>query len=152
MKDANEAPHSYLNIVESNEDREINHDKMKDYQLWNLQQKCQVLSLALSITREKMVPVQSWDSCCKEAIQQSNWMGITSATNSRIIWNWYQEFQVKWNSEWPVCTIENTIFHLSCTKTKISASQYNNLDVNIYMNLHSSWCANTFMMWSCQRW
>ena len=31
LKDANEAPHSYLNIVKSNEEGEINHEEMMDY-------------------------------------------------------------------------------------------------------------------------
>jgi len=95
LKDANEAPYSYCNIVELNEDGEIKDKEIMDYQIWNLLQKCQVLALTLSIAKEKMETVQNWDSCCNKAIQQSKRMGVMSAMNSRMIRNWYQDFRVQ---------------------------------------------------------
>jgi len=69
LKDANEAPQSYLNIVESNDDVEISENIM-EYQLWILQWKCQVLALALTVAKENVPIIQN---CTGDKYAPNGW-------------------------------------------------------------------------------
>jgi len=75
---------------------EGDNQKLTEYQVWILQQKCMLISLALSKAVEMMPTVKNWDFCCKLALIDASKLGVKVATTSRTIRNWYCEFRKKW--------------------------------------------------------
>jgi hypothetical protein len=76
-------------------DNEGDNQKLTEYQVWILQQKCMLISLALSKAVEMMPMVKNWDFCCKLALIDASKLGVKVATTSKMIQNWYCEYRNK---------------------------------------------------------
>jgi hypothetical protein len=88
-------PFSYLNVVEFLGDV-TDVDAMEGlakYQKWHIHQKCQLLSIALRLAREKMAISKNWDDICNQAVEASKTCSITITKSSRVVRNWYQQFR-----------------------------------------------------------
>jgi len=70
LNSANEAPQSYITIVEGREAGDF-EDRITEYQVWCFCQRCQILSLALNIAIEMMPSCKHCDLCCEEAKDQA---------------------------------------------------------------------------------
>ncbi len=96
LRDAMDAPLSIFTVVDII--GEVVGDPgevLTDYQLWAIQQKCQLLFCVLSIGREKMPIVQNWDDICLEALEAAKRVGISITNASCIVRNYYQDFRLK---------------------------------------------------------
>ena len=65
------------------------------HQTVSVRERCQILSLALSVALNNMPVWKNWNKCCEVAIGIASKMGIASSRNSRVVRNWYQKFRVK---------------------------------------------------------
>ena len=94
---ANEAPMSYLTIVEltddNNEDDE--EERLSENRIWCIRHRCQILCAALRIAKENLPKGETWNGCCEQAKNLALMMGITITKNSRTVRNWYQDFRAK---------------------------------------------------------
>jgi hypothetical protein len=61
----------------------------------SIRERCQILSLVLSVAINNMPVWKNWNKCCEVAIGIASKMGIASSQNSRVVRNWYQKFRVK---------------------------------------------------------
>ncbi len=88
-------PFSYLNVVEFLGDvTDVDATEgLTEYQKWHLHQKCQLLSCALRLAREKMAISKNWDDICNQAVETLKKFSMTITRSSRVVRNWYQQFR-----------------------------------------------------------
>jgi hypothetical protein len=105
--------------------KEGDNQKLTKYQVWILQPKCMLISLALSKAVEMMPRVKNWDVCCKLAIVDAARFGVKVATTSRMIQNWYCDFREK--RKFPMYLPEKPLLPQSLDENKdicVSIQQY----------------------------
>ena len=71
---------------------EGNHNNMTMNDVNNLRQKCMLLNLSYQIALRNMNTV-TWEVCCQLACDHLNKIGITAATNGKIIMAWNRSFR-----------------------------------------------------------
>jgi len=97
LKEGTETATGYRKIVIPSSDEsylELMLGSITEHDVFVVRQKCQTLTLALTIALQCMATKQNFDYCCKQAIILANMMGIPCTKNSRIIRNWYRDFRL----------------------------------------------------------
>ncbi len=74
---------------------EGNCENLTLHQTISIRERCQILSLALSVAIDNMPVWKNCNKCCKVAIGIAPKMGIASSQKSRVVRNWYHKFRVK---------------------------------------------------------
>jgi hypothetical protein len=92
--DANGMHMSYLNVIDNPHDAALDEDSLSCYQVWAIQQRCAMLSLALKVAKEKMNGF-SWEKCCELAIETAQAAGIRLTSRPRTVMEWYRHFRRK---------------------------------------------------------
>jgi hypothetical protein len=67
-------------------------EDLTTHQIISVRERCQILSLALSIAVDNMPVWKNWNKCCEVAIRIASKMGVATSRNARVVRNWYQKF------------------------------------------------------------